>query len=216
MAIALVAGLGSLALLAAASFQFRRAHAGFWVLAGIILLLPSSSIFPAADLAADRRMYLPMIGFATAAALLMERWPPAVPAAVLVLLTSLSFFRTATWRTEASLWSDATGKAPAKVRPRIQLARASEPAHALEILETTRTMAPLDPAIASEEGRIYLSLGRPDQALREFGRALALAPKSADAFNNRGAALLRWIKSKPRSRIFIGRSHSIHASSTRA
>src|SRR5437879_5897820 len=135
-------------------------------------------------------MYFPMIGFATAMALLLERFPRAVPASVLVVLAALSVFRTTTWRTEASLWADAVEKAPFKVRPRVQLARASEPARALEILETARNMAPQDPAIASEEGRIYLSLGRPEQSLREYGRALALAPKSADAFNNRGAALL--------------------------
>jgi Flp pilus assembly protein TadD len=51
-------------------------------------------------------------------------------------------------------------------------------------------MAPDDPRIPSEEGRIYLRLGRPDQALPEFGRALALSPHSADALNNRGVALL--------------------------
>src|ERR1035438_8434412 len=31
-----------------------------WWIAGLILLIPSSSIFPAADISADRRMYLPM------------------------------------------------------------------------------------------------------------------------------------------------------------
>ena len=52
------------------------AHCGCWRRGGIsprggsrasILLIPSSSIFPAADLAADRRMYLPMFAFAAAA-----------------------------------------------------------------------------------------------------------------------------------------------------
>jgi Flp pilus assembly protein TadD len=33
-------------------------------------------------------------------------------------------------------------------------------------------------------------VGRPGDALMEFGRALALAPRSPDALNNRGAALL--------------------------
>ncbi|HXA68319.1 MAG TPA: tetratricopeptide repeat protein, partial [Bryobacteraceae bacterium] len=167
-----------------------RARAGFWFLAGLVLLLPSSSIFPATDLAADRRMYLPMIGFATCAALLLERVRPVFLAPILILLVGLSFARTATWRTEESLWADAVAKAPAKIRPRIQLARAVEPSKALPMLEQTRQMAPDDPRIPAEEGRIYMSLGMPERALPEFGRALALSPHSVDAMNNRGVALL--------------------------
>jgi tetratricopeptide (TPR) repeat protein len=168
----------------------NRSRAGIWFLAGLALLLPSSSIFPANDLAADYRMYLPMIGFAGCIGVLLERVRPLYLAAVLVALVSLSFLRTEVWRTEESLWADAAEKAPAKVRPRIQLARAVDPARALDILEQARRMAPDDPEIPSEEGRVYLSLGNPGQALVGFGRTLALAPRSADALNNRGAALL--------------------------
>jgi tetratricopeptide (TPR) repeat protein len=168
----------------------NRSQAGIWFLAGLVLLLPSSSIFPANDLAADYRMYLPMIGFAASIGVLLERVRPVYLAVAFLALVCLSFVRTATWQTEESLWGDAVQKAPAKVRPRIQLARAVEPDRAIEILEQAQRMAPDDPQIPSEEGRVYLSLGNPGQALVEFGRALALAPRSADAFNNRGAALL--------------------------
>ena len=44
-----------------------------WWIAGLILLIPSSSVFPAADLSADRRMYLPMFALSAAAALLLAR-----------------------------------------------------------------------------------------------------------------------------------------------
>ena len=164
--------------------------AGVWFIGGLVLLLPSSSIFPANDLAADYRMYLPMIGFAASIGILLQRARPVYLAAAFLALVCLSFVRTATWQTEESLWADAVQKAPAKVRPRIQLARAVEPGRALEILEQAQRMAPADPRIPSEEGRVYLNLRNPGQALVEFGRALALAPRSADAFNNRGAALL--------------------------
>jgi protein O-mannosyl-transferase len=175
---------------AAAMFALRGKQAGLWLLAGFILLLPSSSVLPVADLAADRRLYLPMIGFAAAAGVLLERVRPPVVVAGLAILTALSAVRTQTWRTEASLWEDAARKAPNKVRPKIQLARAVEPARAIEILEEARRIAPDNALIPSEEGRIYLSLGKPDLALVAFGRALALEPRSADALNNRGAALL--------------------------
>ena len=188
--VAALAWAGVIVVAVMASFQFSRVRAGFWFLAGLVLILPSSSIFPATDLAADRRMYLPMIGFAACAGLLLERVRPIFLAPVLILLVGVSFARTATWRTEESLWTDAVAKAPAKIRPRIQLARAVEPGRALPILEQAKQMAPEDPRIPSDEGRIYLSLGRPDLALPEFGRALALSPHSVEALNNRGVALL--------------------------
>jgi len=188
--IAALAWAGVMVLAIVASFQFSRARAGFWFLAGLVLLLPSSSIFPATDLAADRRMYLPMIAFAACAGLLLERARPVFVAPILILLMGVSVARTATWRTEQSLWTEAVAKAPTKIRPRIQLARAVDPASALPMLEQARQMAPADPRIPSEEGRIYMNLGRPERALPEFGRALALSPHSADALNNRGVALL--------------------------
>ena len=182
----------ALALLAAAAamFALRGKQAGLWLLAGFILLLPSSSLLPVADLAADRRLYLPMIGFAAAAGVLLERVRPPIVVVGLAVLTAFSVVRTQTWRTEVSLWEDAAAKAPNKVRPMIQLARAVEPARAIEILEEARRIAPDNALVPSEEGRIYLSLGKPDLALVAFGRALALEPRSADALNNRGAALL--------------------------
>src|SRR5439155_22103201 len=61
--------LGALAWIA---WRYLR-PAGAWFIAGVILLLPSSSVFPAADLAADRRLYLPMFAFAAGVALLLAR-----------------------------------------------------------------------------------------------------------------------------------------------
>jgi tetratricopeptide (TPR) repeat protein len=167
----------------------HRSQAGIWFLGGLVLLLPSSSIFPANDLAADYRMYLPMIGFAACIGILLERARPVYLAPAFLALMCFSFIRTTVWQTEGSLWADAVEKSPAKVRPRIQLARTVEPARALDILEQAQRIAPVDPQIPSEEGRAYLSLGKPEQALVRFGRALALAPGSAEALNNRGAAL---------------------------
>lgn len=187
-------GWGAWALLAAmvavASRWFYELRAGFWFIAGLVLLLPSSSIFPVEDLAAERRMYLPMIAFAACAGVLLERVKPAVVAAVAMVLIGLSIDRTLVWRTEQSLWSDAMEKSPDKVRPKIQLARVSDPPRALALLQQAESQAPQDPRIPSEMGRIYLSAGNAALALSEFGRALALNPRSADALNNRGAALL--------------------------
>ncbi|MGA2270182.1 MAG: hypothetical protein ABSH44_17055 [Bryobacteraceae bacterium] len=161
-----------------------------WLLAGLILLIPSSSVFPAADLAADRRMYLPMLGFAAAGGWLLTRVrTPALAAVVVAALAGVSVGRTQVWMTEERLWREAVRRAPEKVRPKIQLARAVPAAEALELLAEARRLAPYDPAVAAETGKILLAEGQAAAALEEFGHALALDPKDARNFNNRGVAL---------------------------
>jgi tetratricopeptide (TPR) repeat protein len=186
-------GITAWALLLGATYYLLRRHKSLatWWIAGLILLIPSSSLFPAADVSADRRMYLPMFAFAVAAALLLVRIkPPAVLVAIALLLAALSVQRTFVWMTEESLWSEAVERAPKKIRPKLQLARALPAAKGLELLAKARLDAPYDPAIAAETGEILLTEGQPEGALEEFGRALALAPMDARNMNNRGVALL--------------------------
>lgn len=187
-------GLASWGLLLAAAavavWRFHRAPEARWLLGGLVLLAPTSSLFPAADLAADRRMYLPLIAFSALAGMLLAGARPLVPAAAALLLAALAFGRTQVWMTEERLWTEAVERAPAKVRPKVQLARVAEPSLAERLLKEARRLAPEDPLVASELGRFYLEQGRPDLALGEFGRALALAPNDPRALSNRGAALL--------------------------
>ena len=180
------------AIAASAAFLWRyRSHAWApWLLGALILLIPSSTVFPAADLSADRRMYLPLLGFAAAGGWLLTRVRTAALAAVVVVvLTGVSIGRTQVWMTEERLWREAIRRAPDKVRPKIQLSRAVPAAEALELLARARDLAPYDPAVAAETGKILLSEGQPAGALEEFGRALALDPLDARNFNNRGVAL---------------------------
>jgi protein O-mannosyl-transferase len=163
-----------------ASLIYWRANR--WFIAGMILLIPSSSVFPAADLAADRRMYLPLVAFSVVSALLVRKW--MYPAAV--VLIALSIGRMEVWRTERSLWQEAVERSPSKARPHIQLARAVTPQEGLQVLSN----APLTAEIVTERGRVYLDLHQPADALREFGQALAMEPRDAHAINNRGVALL--------------------------
>lgn len=186
--------LGWLAVLGAlaAVWRYLGKSVARYFAAGLLLLLPSSSIFPAADLAADRRMYLPMIAFAAAAGLLLSRLKPlAIAAVVLVAVTGLSFARTMVWMSERSLWTEAVRRAPDKVRPKIHLSRALPAGQALELLNKARELAPNDPAISAEIGKVLLDEGQADAALTEFGHALALNPRDARSYNNRGVALLQ-------------------------
>jgi tetratricopeptide (TPR) repeat protein len=162
----------------------------FWGVAALIVILPSSSVFPASDVAADRRMYLPLCFLAIAVPPLFDRLRRPAWVLAVAILCAISIRYSLVWRTEESLWTEAVEHAPRKVRPRIHLARAVEPQPALALLREAETVAPADPAVASEEGRIYLTTGRAPEALSAFGRALALDPDNADAIQNRGVALL--------------------------
>jgi Flp pilus assembly protein TadD len=135
-------------------------------------------------------MYLPMLGFAAAAGWLLTRVRGAALALVVVLaLAAVGMGRTHVWMTEERLWREAVRRAPEKIRPKVQLARAVPAAEALDLLADARRLAPNDPEVAAETGKILLSEGQPVGALEEFGRALALDPRDARNFNNRGVAL---------------------------
>jgi tetratricopeptide (TPR) repeat protein len=178
-----------IAICALGAKRFRGAREGFWLLAGLILLLPSSSIFPANDLAADRRAYLPLVGFAGCAALLLSRRKQWLAVAICAVLLVLTLRRVHVWQTEETLWAEAVERSPNKVRPKIQLARVSSAERALGLLERAKEIAPGDAAVASELGRIRLEAGQTAEALSEFGRSLAISPTDPRAHNNRGVAL---------------------------
>ena len=182
----------TIAALVAIAMRFTaRARAGFWLIGALILLAPTSSIFPAADLAADRRLYLPMLGFAAIAGILLERTTyPVLLTSGGVVMAMLSFARTDVWRSEVRLWEDAMQWAPDKARPRVQLARVSPPDQALNYLLEAKRIAPDDPLVASELGRVFIERNQASEALSEYGRAVALRPGDPLALNNRGIALL--------------------------
>jgi len=56
-------------------------------------------------------------------------------------------------------------------------------------LNRARQQAPYNPEIPAEIGRVLLDEQQFDGALDELSRAVALNPKNALAFNNRGVAL---------------------------
>jgi len=178
-----------LALAGFALRHFRQAAWGFWVLAALVFLLPTSSILPTNDLIAERRMYLPMVAIAAALGLWAQHRSQTTYKVVGLILLLLAAGRDRAWRDNTRLWTEAVENSPRKLRPRVQLARALPPTEAIPVLQSAKDIAPDDSGVASELGRTYLALNRPAEALQEFGRALALAPGSAEAMSNRGVAL---------------------------
>src|ERR1039458_1126220 len=185
-----VAAWVALLLAAGALWRWRaKSPAIRWAFAGLLLMI-GSALFPARDLAADYRMYLPMIGFSAAAGILLGRVKPRAAAiGVVLLLTAAGAARTWVWLSDERLWREAVRRAPEKVRPKIQLAHAVRAAEALDLLSQARELDPHDRDVPAALGKVLLDEGQPDAALTEFGRALALDPLNAVTLNNRGVAL---------------------------
>jgi tetratricopeptide (TPR) repeat protein len=178
------------AILSAAALIWKLHPHGAWFAAGLILLAPSSSIFPADDLAADRRLYLPMTCLSYFAALVLARVRnrPILLAAAAVL-AALSMTRANVWRSEQRLWSEAVERAPRKLRPRVLLSRASDTDTALRMLDAAQALAPGDARPLVEKAVRLMAVHQPEQALPELEQALRLAPNDESALNNYGVAL---------------------------
>jgi protein O-mannosyl-transferase len=171
-------------------WKLRKSDWGRWLFAGLLLLLPAASLLPAADLAADRRMFLPMFAFAAAAAVLLSKVKTsALAACIAVVLGLLSVSRTYVWMNDKRLWQEAVKRSPDKVRPKVQLSRYLPAAEALHMLQMVEITAPNDPSVQSEMGRILLSEKQVEPAILHFGRALTIEPGNPKHFNDRGVAL---------------------------
>jgi tetratricopeptide (TPR) repeat protein len=166
-----------------------RTRMGIWIAAGVVLLLPTSSVLPLDDLAASRRLYLPLVAFGAATGLALQRLPAQWPILLALVLSIASWQRVRVWQSPSELWAEALAENPARLRPRIQLARSLPPPEALSILDRAPAVQTDLAALHAERGRVLLELGRPADALAAFGRQLALAPNDPAALYNRGVAL---------------------------
>jgi Flp pilus assembly protein TadD len=177
----------------------RRWRPAWWIAGALILLAPTSSFAPLADLTAERRMFLPMLGFSLAAGAaivrLAGRRAAALGSALALALAFASWHRTQVYASELSLWSDAAEKAPEKVRPKLQVARALEPQGAAaasdrkRLLDQARRLAPDDAEVLGEIGVFYLQTSSPSQAAAAFSEAIGRAPRDPQLRVNLGAAL---------------------------
>ena len=99
--------------------RFPLAFAGAVIFA--ILLVPTSSVVPIQDLAAERRLYLPLIGILV---VLMEgfsriKWATSAvagTAAYLLIFSALTYERSKVWASDVALWSDTVVRSPQKAR----------------------------------------------------------------------------------------------------
>ncbi|MBI5049028.1 MAG: tetratricopeptide repeat protein [Deltaproteobacteria bacterium] len=92
----------------------------FWY---FITLIPTSSIFPIADVAVERHLYLPSIGFAFVSAYLLMKIKELLPSKIWFLpyiipliMIVITIQTNSIWKNEITLWEDAAKKSPNKIR----------------------------------------------------------------------------------------------------
>ncbi|MHC4079916.1 MAG: tetratricopeptide repeat protein [Planctomycetota bacterium] len=187
----------------------RRPRLGFPVLWFLMILAPTSSIVPiATEVAAERRMYLPLAGlivFVVAAsyALLAAAAKRPRPAGVLLVgailaaapLIVVTWRRNALYRDPVAMWEASTQAVPGNHRARTNLGIALATGGRLDEAinqfvvslriepDGTRTNYNLANALAAQ--------GRLDEAIARYRTVLAAEPNAAEAHHNLGIALGR-------------------------
>src|SRR6185503_6885176 len=119
-------------------------------------------IFPLADVVAEHRAYINVLGAAIIIADRASRLrrPMIVSLAVLLAFGCLTFRRNALWNDEVLLWEDARAQAPEKLRPHVNL------------------------------GALYQTRGQRDRAIKEYEFVLARNPVHDGALANLAALYL--------------------------
>jgi len=180
---------------------------GMWFL---VTLAPESSLVPIIDVAREYRLYLPSMGLAALAAMLIDRIfrgaarytaRNAVFACILSLFIVLTLSRNRVWSDDVSLWADTAGKAPYSTRAHASLGSAllrdGRYAEAAAELETALRLKPMVVAVVNgrgvmfvqrsevhaDLGECYQRLGRQAEAEEQFRRAAALSVQTPDIPN---------------------------------
>src|SRR5690606_33792917 len=101
----------------------------FFPVGALILLAPTSSIAPLGDIAAERRMLLPLLCLAAIAGYFADRCLPQqrLHLAVIVvalLLGGATYQRVSLWQDAEAFWTRTVEQSPSKARPKLHLARA--------------------------------------------------------------------------------------------
>jgi tetratricopeptide (TPR) repeat protein len=178
-----------------------------------VILAPTSSIVPIADLAFEHRMYLSLAavtsavavgGYLAAAALIRRgglRRPVrgAVWAVAAVLAAGAAgalgwatFLRNYDYRNDWSIYEDAARKYPQNARAHSNLGfvliGAGQLDRAMEECNRALQISPDFPDALNNRGLVYATKGQHDKAIADYNRVLQLQPDHSEAYNNRGAS----------------------------
>jgi tetratricopeptide (TPR) repeat protein len=206
-------GLAVLALVGASAWGLWKRHwAGFLGAWFFLILAPTSSIFPiVSEVAAERRMYLPLASVAVLVVFvgwwvlerLSRRAPGRRPALralggglVLAITAGLGIAtaeRNEAYRSAEAIWRDAVAQYPASARARTNLGMALLQSGRLdEAIAECREALRLSPGNYMAHNALGFALteqGRPEEAIEHCQAAVRLKPDYYQAHNNLGNAL---------------------------
>lgn len=186
-------------------------YIGAWF---FLILAPTSSFMPIADLAFEHRMYLPLAVVAVGAVLgahelfrRTTRTPAdrmeardASPAwvawtafvCVAVALCCGTWDRNRDYRSALAIWEDTVRQRPENGRAYLcrgtAKANAGLRAEALRDYDMALKYNPTSVETLTARGAVRAQAGRYEEAIEDYDRAIRLSPKFAEAYNNRGAA----------------------------
>ena len=184
----------------------RRAPLSFLGVWFFGILAPTSSFRPiSAEIAAERRMYLPLVavvllivlgGHALLRAFDAPRAAGIVLVAILVvILAQVTVNRNEDYRSAQSFWSDIVSKRPDNPRARLWLGNyfysRGEVAEAYTHLATAVRLRPEDGQAQYGLGVVLARQGKTDEAIERYRISLGLNPENASAHNNLGIVLAR-------------------------
>jgi tetratricopeptide (TPR) repeat protein len=190
-------------LLAATIWGWRRhpelAFLGAWF---FIILIPTSSFIPIADVAVEHRMYLPLAAVvAMTVAGLFEplrrlagaRVEWVACALALILLTALTVRRNMDYASELAIWQDTVEKSPGNPRAQYDFGHALEadnrPQEAILHYQKAIEENPNYMDALNNLGHVLEVSGKPQEATGYLQRAIQLKPSVAEAHLNLGYAL---------------------------
>jgi Flp pilus assembly protein TadD len=176
-----------------------------------LILSPTSSIVPLADLAFEHRMYLPLAAVITAVAscgylarqsLIQHRVIPQHAAKILGLclvvvaasaMGILTYQRNNDYKSELSIWQDTVLKAPDNHRPHFNLGNALSAQGRIDEAISHYSMAlrirPKQAEVHHNWGKALARQGRLDEAIRQYLEALRIKPNLEVTHHDLGSAL---------------------------
>ncbi len=161
---------------------FKRPAYGFWAIWFFLLLAPSSSISPIADLAVEHRMYLPLAGICVLASICIYRASIMLPRrigmllrvclaiAAIALLTAVTNLRNSDYSSVESIWRNTLETSPKNSRAYLNVGRSIVDrggyADAIPYFQKAAELAPHDPRPLYNLGLCQIVTGRIDAGIQ--------------------------------------------------
>jgi tetratricopeptide (TPR) repeat protein len=174
--------------LAVTAWRLRKRFpvGSFGLLVFMLLVAPTSSVIPIKDAIAERRLYLPMLGFVLVACELMihltrEAASTMAFASAVILAASIATYqRSQVWTNEVGLWEDTVAKSPNKLRGYSHLVHGLVQSHrcreAIDHMSDLSRRVDLDGSALANWAIAYDCVNEPENALERLEQSAEKLP----------------------------------------